>query len=57
MLILGRAWGVGGGGGGGWWWWCRCTMSWCDLDLTFDLSIIILRLKTLSGLYLGNLMV
>ena len=29
-------------------------MSWCDLDLTFDLAVVILSLKILSGLYLGN---
>ena len=32
----------------------RCVMSWCDLDLTFDLAIVTLTYKTLSGLYLGN---
>ena len=35
-------------------WGCRCAMSWCDLDLTFDLAIVTLNLKILSGLYLGN---
>ena len=29
-------------------------MSWCDLDLTFDLAVVILTYKILSGLYLGN---
>ena len=29
-------------------------MSWCDLDLTFDLSVVTLTNKILSGLYLGN---
>ena len=29
-------------------------MSWCDLDLTFDLAVVTLSLKILSGLYLGN---
>ena len=29
-------------------------MSWCDLDLTFDLAIVTLTYKILSGLYLGN---
>ena len=29
-------------------------MSWCDLDLTFDLAIVTLACKILSGLYLGN---
>ena len=33
---------------------CRCAMSWCDLDLTFDLAVVTLSLKILSGLYLGN---
>ena len=33
---------------------CRCAMPWCDLDLTFDLAVVTLSLKILSGLYLGN---
>ena len=33
---------------------CRCATSWCDLDLTFDLAIVTLIYKILSGLYLGN---
>ena len=33
---------------------CRSAASWCDLDLTFDLAVVILSLKILSGLYLGN---
>ena len=33
---------------------CRCAMSQCDLDLTFDLAVVNLTYKTLSGLYLGN---
>ena len=33
---------------------CRCAMSWSDLDLTFDLAIVTLTYKILSGLYLGN---
>ena len=28
--------------------------SWSDLDLTFDLAVVTLSLKILSGLYLGN---
>ena len=32
-------------------------MLWCDLDLTFDLAVVTLSLKMLSGLYLGNHMV
>ena len=35
---------------------CRCTTSWCDLDLTFDLAVVLLSLKILSGLYLGNIL-
>ena len=33
---------------------CRCKMSWCDLDLTFDLAIVTLTYNDLSGLYFGN---
>ena len=33
---------------------CRCATSWSDLDLTFDLAIVTLSLKILSGLYLRN---
>ena len=29
-------------------------MSWSDLDLTFDPAVVTLRLRILSGLYLGN---
>ena len=29
-------------------------MSWYDLDVTFDLVVVTLTLKMLSGLYLGN---
>ena len=29
-------------------------MSWSDLDLTFDLTVVTLTYKILSGLYLGN---
>ena len=32
----------------------RCATSWSDLDLTFDLAIVALTYKSLSGLYLGN---
>ena len=35
-------------------WGCRCATSLCDLDLTFDLAVVTLSLKILSGLYLGN---
>ena len=33
---------------------CRCARSWCDLDLIFDLAIVTLTYKILSGLYFGN---
>ena len=33
---------------------CRCAMSWSDLDLTFDLAVVTLTYKMLSGLYLGK---
>ena len=33
---------------------CRRALSWCDLDLTFDLAIMTLTFKILSGLYLGS---
>ena len=29
-------------------------MSWCDFDLTFDLAVVILSLKILSRLDIGN---
>ena len=29
-------------------------MSWCDLDLTFELAVVTLTYKILSGLYLGD---
>ena len=29
-------------------------MSWFDLDLTFDLTVVTLTYKILSGLYLRN---
>ena len=32
----------------------RCATSVCDLDLTFDLVVMTLSLKILSGLYLSN---
>ena len=31
-----------------------CAMSWSDLNLTFDLAVVTLTYKILSGLYLGN---
>ena len=29
-------------------------MWWCDLDLTFNLAVVTLTFKILSGLYLRN---
>ena len=29
-------------------------MSWCDLDLTFDLAVVTLAYKIMFGLYLEN---
>ena len=31
---------------------CRCALSWCDLDLTFDLAVVTLTYNILSRLYL-----
>ena len=33
---------------------CKCGTSLSDLDLTFDLAVVTLTYKILSGLYLGN---
>ena len=33
---------------------CSSAASWCDLDLIFDLVVVTLTYKILSGLYLGN---
>ena len=33
---------------------CRCATSWCDLDLTFDLVVVTLIYKILSGVYLRD---
>ena len=33
---------------------CRCATSWCDIDLTFELAVVTVSLKILSGPYLGN---
>ena len=33
---------------------CRCATSWSDLNWTFDLAVVTLTYKILSGLYLGN---
>ena len=35
-------------------WGCRCVMSLCYLDLTFDPAVLTLSLKILSGLYLKS---
>ena len=32
----------------------RGATSWSDLDLTFDVAVVTLKLKILSGSYLGN---
>ena len=32
---------------------CKCANSFCDLDLTFDLVIVTMSFKILSGLFLG----
>ena len=32
---------------------CRCATSFCDLDLTFDLVIVTMRFKILSGIFVG----
>ena len=34
---------------------CRCAMSWCDLDLTFDLAIVTVTYKILYGLILETI--
>ena len=46
IFILGRDIGWGGG--------CRYAPLCCDIDYTFDLAVVTLTYKTLSGLYLGN---
>ena len=33
---------------------CRYATSWSDLDVTFDLAVVIFTYKILSGQYLGN---
>ena len=33
---------------------CVCATSWCDRDLTFELAVVNLTYKILSGLYLRN---
>ena len=33
---------------------CRCATLWRDLDVTFDLAVVTLTYKILSGVYLGN---
>ena len=34
---------------------CRCATSWCDLDLSFDLAVVIFTYIILFGLFLRNL--
>ena len=31
---------------------CRCATLWCDFELTFDLALVTLNFKILSGQYL-----
>ena len=33
-------------------WGCRCAVSWCDIDLTFDLAVVTLTFKILSRQFL-----
>ena len=33
---------------------CRCALSRCNLDMTFDLVVVTFTFKILSGLFLGN---
>ena len=35
-------------------WGCRCSASWCYLELTFDLAVVTLTCKILPGQYLSN---
>ena len=35
-------------------WVYSCAPSWYDLDVTFDLAVVTLTFKFLSGLYLRN---
>ena len=35
-------------------WGSRCVASWCDLDLTFDLTVVTLTFKILFGQFLGG---
>ena len=30
---------------------CKCVRLWYDIDLTFDLALVMLNFKILSGLY------
>ena len=32
-----------------------CAMSWCDLDLTFDLAVVTLTFKILSRIYVEKI--
>ena len=38
-------------------WGCWCSVSRCDRDFFFDLYVVTLIFKVLSGLYLGNCIV
>ena len=33
---------------------CRCTTSWCDLDLTFEHTVVSLKYEILFRLYHGK---
>ena len=33
---------------------CRYATSWCGLDLTFELAVVTLTFKILTGFYFGN---
>ena len=35
-------------------WHCSCAVSWGDFDSIFDLAVVTLTFKTLSGLYLRD---
>ena len=35
-------------------WRCRCVVSWCDIDLTFELAVVTLTFKILCWPYLKN---
>ena len=35
-------------------WGCRCALSWCVFELTFDHPVVTPTFKILPGLHLGN---